>query len=108
MNTPRERMPLGGLWNSIQSWLFPILQDEIGALDEKHQQLGCLSQFADRLARAGQWLLGTKLLFLAAISFAVCLRHCVGTAARFSFSAANDTAHFLLLSFSPRSFIVRA
>ena len=32
-----ERM-LGSLWNSIQSWLFPMLEDEIGELDEKHRQ----------------------------------------------------------------------
>lgn len=30
--------PIGELWNSIQSWLFPGLEDEIGALDEKHRQ----------------------------------------------------------------------
>lgn len=29
---------LGGLWSSIQSWLFPMLEDEIGELDEKHRQ----------------------------------------------------------------------
>jgi len=26
---------MGHLWNSIQSWLFPMLEDEIGALDEQ-------------------------------------------------------------------------
>ena len=36
-NTP-HRIPMGHLWNSIQSWLFPVLEDEIGALDEKHRQ----------------------------------------------------------------------
>ena len=34
----RTPPPIGELWNSIQSWLFPILEDEIGALDEKHRQ----------------------------------------------------------------------
>lgn len=29
---------LGTLWLSIQSWLFPALDDELGELDEKHQQ----------------------------------------------------------------------
>jgi len=29
---------LGQLWNSIQTWLFPVLEDEIGALDEKHRE----------------------------------------------------------------------
>ncbi len=28
-----ERKPLSGLWNSIQSWLLPFLEDEIGELD---------------------------------------------------------------------------
>jgi hypothetical protein len=28
---------MGQLWSSIQSWLFPMLEDEIGALDEKHR-----------------------------------------------------------------------
>lgn len=27
---------LGVLWNSIQTWLFPMLEDELGKLDEKH------------------------------------------------------------------------
>jgi hypothetical protein len=30
--------PLGGLWISIQTWLLPALEDEIGELDEKHRQ----------------------------------------------------------------------
>jgi len=29
---------LGGLWASIQTWLIPALEDEIGELDEKHRQ----------------------------------------------------------------------
>ena len=33
-----ECSTLGSLWNSIQYWLFPILEDEIGELDEKHRQ----------------------------------------------------------------------
>ncbi len=32
-----ECKPLSGLWNSIQSWLLPFLEDEIGELDEKHR-----------------------------------------------------------------------
>jgi len=28
---------MGHLWNSIQSWLFPTLEDELGVLDEKHR-----------------------------------------------------------------------
>jgi hypothetical protein len=38
MQNTRPRVPMGDLWNSIQSWLFPVLEDEIGALDEKHRQ----------------------------------------------------------------------
>jgi len=29
---------LGRLWNSIQTWLFPMLEDELGELDEKHRE----------------------------------------------------------------------
>ena len=28
---------LGELWNTIQAWLFPMLEDELGELDEKHK-----------------------------------------------------------------------
>ena len=38
MQNTSHKPPLGHLWNSIQSWLFPMLEDEIGALDEKHRQ----------------------------------------------------------------------
>ncbi len=38
MTNSDERSTLGGLWNSIQSWLFPMLEDEIGELDAKHRQ----------------------------------------------------------------------
>jgi hypothetical protein len=35
----RSKRPLiGRLWNSIQVWLIPILEDELGALDAKHRQ----------------------------------------------------------------------
>lgn len=37
MQRTRPQTPMGQLWNSIQSWLFPALEDEIGALDEKHR-----------------------------------------------------------------------
>ena len=30
--------PIGELWDTIQSYLFPILEDEIGVLDEKHRE----------------------------------------------------------------------
>jgi len=29
---------LGQLWNSIQTWLFPSLEDELGELDDKHKE----------------------------------------------------------------------
>ena len=29
---------LGVLWSSIQTWLFPMLEDELGELDEKHRE----------------------------------------------------------------------
>ena len=29
---------LGGLWQSIQAWLFPVLEDELGELDETHRE----------------------------------------------------------------------
>jgi hypothetical protein len=38
ITNPVGRSALGGVWNSIQSWLFPMLEDEIGELDEKHRQ----------------------------------------------------------------------
>ena len=38
MQNTRPQTPMGHLWNSIQSWLFPVLEDEIGALDDKHRQ----------------------------------------------------------------------
>jgi len=33
MKTPSEHRPLGLLWMSIQSFLFPMLENEIGELD---------------------------------------------------------------------------
>ena len=38
MQIARPRTPMGQLWSSIQSWLFPMLEDEIGELDERHRQ----------------------------------------------------------------------
>lgn len=38
MQNLHPKTPMGHLWNSIQSWLFPVLEDEIGELDEKHRQ----------------------------------------------------------------------
>jgi hypothetical protein len=30
--------PLGQIWNSIQTWLFPSLENELGELDDKHKE----------------------------------------------------------------------
>ena len=38
MQNTRQQNPMGQLWSSIQSWFFPVLEDEIGALDDKHRQ----------------------------------------------------------------------
>ena len=38
MRHTQPQTPPGQLWDSIQSWLFPLLEDEIGALDDKHRQ----------------------------------------------------------------------
>ena len=32
----RQPTPIGRIWSSIQSWLLPMMEDEIGELDEKH------------------------------------------------------------------------
>ncbi len=37
MNGHRQTA-VGELWNSIQTWLFPVLEDEIGELDAAHRQ----------------------------------------------------------------------
>ena len=29
---------LGNLWHSIQTWLFPLLEDELGELDDRHRE----------------------------------------------------------------------
>jgi hypothetical protein len=38
---------MGRLWNSIQSWLLPALEDEIGALDEKHRLFVAVCELCD-------------------------------------------------------------
>ena len=58
MQTPSGRRPIGELWNSIQSWLFPVLEDEIGELDEKHRQFVAVCELCapqDHMA-AYQWI----------------------------------------------------
>jgi len=38
MTKPHGPTAISELWNSMQSWLFPVLEDELGELDEKHRQ----------------------------------------------------------------------
>jgi hypothetical protein len=38
MENSLKRPVLGTLWNSIQAWLIPHLEDELGELDAKHRQ----------------------------------------------------------------------
>ena len=38
---------LGGLWNTIQAWLFPMLEDELGELDEKHREFIAVCEMCD-------------------------------------------------------------
>ena len=38
---------LGGLWNTIQAWLFPMLEDELGELDEKHREFVAVCEMCD-------------------------------------------------------------
>ena len=33
---------LGNLWTSIQIWLFPVLEDEVGELDDRHREFVAL------------------------------------------------------------------
>ena len=35
---------LGNLWHTIQAWLFPGLEDELGELDEKHREFVAICQ----------------------------------------------------------------
>ena len=38
---------LGRLWNSIQTWLFPMLEDELGELDEKHREFVAVCEICE-------------------------------------------------------------
>ena len=42
---------LGVLWNSIQTWLFPMLEDELGELDEKHREFVAICETCSPRAR---------------------------------------------------------
>jgi hypothetical protein len=53
---------LGRLWNSIQTWLFPMLEDELGELDQKHPGI-CLRLRDLRTAVAHGQLYCSRLKF---------------------------------------------
>ena len=38
---------LGDLWSTIQAWLFPMLEDELGELDEKHKEFIAACEMCD-------------------------------------------------------------
>jgi hypothetical protein len=38
---------LGTLWNSIQTWLLPMLEDELGELDEKHREFVAVCEICE-------------------------------------------------------------
>ncbi len=45
---------LGSLWNSIQAWLFPMLEDELGELDEKHREFISVCELCSPQAYVGR------------------------------------------------------
>jgi hypothetical protein len=49
---------LGTLWHSIQSWLFPMLEDELGELDEQHREFVAVCELCDPQSHmdAYRWL----------------------------------------------------
>ena len=36
---------LGNLWHTIQAWLFPVLEDELGELDVQHREFVAVCEF---------------------------------------------------------------
>ncbi len=38
---------LGNLWHSIQTWLFPLLEDELGELDDRHRECVAVCETCD-------------------------------------------------------------
>ena len=47
---------LGTLWNSIQTWLLPMLEDELGELDEKHREFVAVCETCDPRAHMDAYL----------------------------------------------------
>jgi hypothetical protein len=58
MTKTEGRSALGGLWNSIQTWLLPALEDEIGALDERHRQFVAVCELCEPQGHMGvyRWI----------------------------------------------------
>ncbi len=54
----RQSTPIGRIWSSIQSWLLPMMEDEIGDLDEKQRQLIALCELCelDNHIAAYRWI----------------------------------------------------
>jgi hypothetical protein len=38
---------LGNLWHSIQAWLFPVLEDELGELDDRHREFIAICEICE-------------------------------------------------------------
>jgi len=58
MQSTLQRAPIGELWNSIQTWLFPVLEDELGKLDEMHRQFVSVCELCapqDHMGSSYQW-----------------------------------------------------
>jgi len=53
-----ESTRLGELWQSIQRWLFPRLEDELGELDEKHREFVAVCELCDPIPhlRGYRWI----------------------------------------------------
>lgn len=54
----RQSTPIGRIWSSIQSWLLPMMEDEIGELDEKHRLFITVCELCDldRHITAYRWI----------------------------------------------------
>ena len=42
---------LGNLWHSIQAWLFPMLEDELGEFDDRHREFIAVCETCAPLSR---------------------------------------------------------
>jgi len=46
---------LGNLWHTIQTWLFPVLEDELGELDDRHREFVAVCEIC-KATRASEGL----------------------------------------------------